>query len=351
MTVDLTIRLGRVALKNPVICGAGEHVVSAAGIRAALAAGAAAVVVKSTNESEAARTQLRRADYALFDSRWRPLPLDFDAPAEASLACRSGLSQLAFDDWLHMIATLDDEARSHDAYVVASLVRADLDAAVDMARRIEAAGFRILEFNVGTPYGDEAAGAVATERAPDSLRRQVAALREAVAMPLWVKVSGQSERVDALASAARDGGADAVSLVGRFLGMLPDLETRRPVLDTNLGFGGYWNLPLTCYWLARARAGVGADYPLIGMNGVRGGEDVARILLAGGRAAQMSSVVMTNGYGALTSAITELEAYLARSGAAAGHIVGAAADATARYEDLPEQPDNWRKVAPPTDRK
>ena len=53
MTVDLTSRLGRVALKNPVICGAGEHVVSAAGIRAALEAGAAAVVVKSTNESEA----------------------------------------------------------------------------------------------------------------------------------------------------------------------------------------------------------------------------------------------------------------------------------------------------------
>ena len=349
MTVDLTSRLGRVALKNPVICGAGEHVVSAAGIRAALEAGAAAVVVKSTNESEAARAQLRRADYALFDSRWRPLPLDFDAPAEASLACRSGLSQLAFDDWLDMVATLDGEARSKNAYVVASLVRADLDAAVDMARRIEAAGVRILEFNVGTPYGDEAAGAVATERAPDKLRRYVAAIRAVVALPLWVKVSGQSERVDALVAAARDGGADAVSLVGRFLGMLPDLETRRPVLDTNLGFGGYWNLPLTCYWLSRARAVLGAEYPLIGMNGVRGGEDVARILLAGGRAAQMSSAVMTNGYGALTAALAELEAYLARSGAAAGDIVGAAADATARFEDLPEQPDNWRKVAPPTD--
>ena len=235
-----------------------------AGIRAALEAGAAAVVVKSTNESEAARAQLKRADYALFDSRWRPLPLDFGRPRRGQPGVPLGASRSSpSDDWLDMVATLDEEARSRDAYVVASLVLGDLDAAVDMARRIKAAGVRILEFNVGTPYGDEAAGAVATERAPDKLRRYVAAIRAVVALPLWVKVSGQSERVDALVAAARDGGADAVSLVGRFLGMLPDLETRHPVLGTNLGFGGYWNLPLTCLLAVagarRARRRIPAD--------------------------------------------------------------------------------------------
>jgi dihydroorotate dehydrogenase (NAD+) catalytic subunit len=59
MGADLRIQLGGLALKNPLICGAGEHVMDEAGIRAALDAGVAAVVAKSANESEAARKQLR----------------------------------------------------------------------------------------------------------------------------------------------------------------------------------------------------------------------------------------------------------------------------------------------------
>src|ERR1019366_5518792 len=37
----LTTRIGRLTLRNPVICGSGEPVMTEAGIRAALAAGAA----------------------------------------------------------------------------------------------------------------------------------------------------------------------------------------------------------------------------------------------------------------------------------------------------------------------
>ena len=254
MTQDMRTAIGGVALKNPVICGAGEHVMTAGGIRAALDAGAAAVVVKSVNESQAARDQLDCADYALFDSRWRPLPFDYDAPPDSTLACRSGLSHQPFEEWLEMVADLDRAARDQDAYVVASLILAELEPAVGMARRIEAAGVRVLEFNIGTPYGDEAAkGAVSTERAPDKVGRYVAALRAATTIPLWVKISAQSERVSELAAAAYAAGAEAVVLAGRLLGMLPDLATRRPVLDTNLGFGGFWSLPQTCYWLARTR--------------------------------------------------------------------------------------------------
>ena len=49
----LAIRIGGLALRNPVICGANEAVASAAGIRAALATGAAGVIAKSVNENPA----------------------------------------------------------------------------------------------------------------------------------------------------------------------------------------------------------------------------------------------------------------------------------------------------------
>ncbi len=56
MTSRLATTKGRPALPNPVTCGSGEPVMTEAGIRAALHAGAAGVIAKSVNERpEAAR--------------------------------------------------------------------------------------------------------------------------------------------------------------------------------------------------------------------------------------------------------------------------------------------------------
>ena len=57
MPPDLRIQLGPIPLRNPVICGAGEHTATLEGITTALDAGAAAVVGKSANETEAGRRQ------------------------------------------------------------------------------------------------------------------------------------------------------------------------------------------------------------------------------------------------------------------------------------------------------
>ena len=111
-------------MKNPLIAAAAEHLIDADGVRRALRAGAGAVVVKSTNESQAAREQLQRAEYTVLDERWRPVPWNADAPAGATIACRSGLTPQSFDQWLEQTIALDREARSHDSYAVASLILA-----------------------------------------------------------------------------------------------------------------------------------------------------------------------------------------------------------------------------------
>lgn len=348
---DLAVEVGGVRLANPVICGAGEHLIEADGIRAALAAGAGAVIVKSTNESEAARQQLDRTDYALLDSRWRVLPWDFAPPPDASLLCRSGLAPLSFDDWLAQTAALDREAAARAAYVVPSLIPADPANTVALARRIAEAGLRVLEVNVGAPHGSEARpGAIMLERAPDRVRETVAAVRAAVDLPLWIKLTGQSEDVTALVVAARDGGADAVTLMGRHLAMLPDLKTMKPLLGTSAGYGGGWALPLTCRWLALARRAVGPDFPLMGTNGARDGLDVARFMLAGARAVQMTSAVMTGGFGVVSRAIDELTGYLARQNVGATGLVGRAADSLGAYHDQETRPDYWRRFVPPESR-
>ena len=161
---DLRVQIGPLSLKNPAICASGEHVLTEAGIRAALAQGVSVVVAKSTNESEAARQQLAQTDYAAFAPDWQRRK--WDESVNSNILCRSGLQPRAAGEWINAVAALDREAADQDAYVAASLILANLGDAVHLAKMVEAAGIRLLEFNVGTPYGDEAShGGVTTERA------------------------------------------------------------------------------------------------------------------------------------------------------------------------------------------
>jgi dihydroorotate dehydrogenase (NAD+) catalytic subunit len=305
--------VGRTRLKNPVIAGAAEHLIDADGVRRALRAGASAVVAKSTNESQAARDQLQQAEYMVLDEDWRQVPWGRSAPKTAFVACRSGLPPQSFDEWLEQTAGLDREARSHDAFVVGSLILSDLDRAVTMAKHVGSAGIRILELNIGTPYASQSAkGAVSTELLPARIEEIVRTIRAAVTIPVWVKITGQSERV-------------------------PDLA---------LGVGGPWNLPLTCHWLAMSRHRLGPQKSLVATNGAQTGLDVVRMMLAGASAVEMSSQVMLRGFSVLSDAIAEIESYVADKSVSALDLIGRAADSRKSFGEMKVLSDNWRRYLP-----
>ena len=346
----LQTRVGQVVLKNPVICGAGEHTMNADAIRAALRSGAGAVVAKSINESKAAKDQLDRTDYALFDSHWKPVPWHEAASADATLFCRSGLIQRGFDGWIDELATLDREAAALGSYVIPSLILSDLEQCASYAGQIEQAGLRLLEVNIGAPHGEEAAkGAIRLERDAERIATIVSRLRESTRLPLWIKLTGQSEDVAGMAAAAQRGGADAVVLMGRFMGFLPDLDSQHPVLGTNAALGGGWALPLTARWISLTRQRLGLAFPLIATNGARNGLDVARFLLSGAAATEMTSAVFTRGYRALSDSIAELDAYLCVRGQDAQEILGLAADRVQTYQLQESRPGRWQQFAPNSD--
>ena len=109
------------------------------------------------------------------------------------------------------------------------------------------------------------------------------------------------------------------------------------------GVGGFWNLPLTCQWLALSRTKVGAERPLIGTNGAQNGLDVARMMLAGASAVEMSSAVMIRGADTLARALAEFEDYLKRKGLNAADLIGVAADRRRTFPAMPLKTDNWKK--------
>lgn len=332
----LAVTVAGLRLKNPVIAGASEATMDGAGIRAAVESGAAAVVAKSMNESPQAARQLENAEYQLLDEAWEPLPWG-PAPRTASLFSRSGLPGVPFDEWVRILAEEDAHARGRDAYVLGSLIVLDPADAARQAKEMEAAGLRWIEVNVGAPHAEEASpNAIRAARQVDEVGEMVRPVREAVTVPLTVKLGAEGDLV-AMTEAALGAGADAVCFAGRHLGFVPDLTTRRPILGTFGAIGGGWALPLTLRWIAKARRRFGRDVQLIGTSGARDGRDVARFLLSGARAVEMTSVLMTDGPGALTRAIADLERYLAEQGTTAQEIIGEAADHTLRYDEVTKE--------------
>ena len=118
------------------------------------------------------------------------------------------------------------------------------------------------------------------------------------------------------------------------------------MLGTTLGVGGYWNLPLTCQWLALSRAKIGKDKPLIATNGAQSGLDVARMMLAGASAVQMASAVMVRGVDVLSDALSEFDAYLKRKHLTTRQLIGIAADRRKPFSAMPLKTDNWKGYIP-----
>jgi dihydroorotate dehydrogenase subfamily 1 len=332
MPPDLRIQLGPIELRNPVICGSGEHVSTLAQLTAAIDAGAAAVVGKSANESDDARRQADATSWVFVDGERRQV--EPAGAREVSMLNRSGLVQQRWDEWLHTLAEADDHAQARDSYVVASIIPGSTERLPELARDVEAAGIRWLELNLSAPHAGEAvSGAIERPGEPSRAGELTALARGAVSIPLSVKLGAEHHDVVGLAAAVRSAGADAVVMVGRHMGFLPDLDTRRPVLGSFGGYSGPWALPIALRWVAKTRAALGPDIPLVGTNGARSGADVARFLLAGASAVQVATSVIVEGFGAVSRMVDELSGYLAAQDRDARDIVGEAADAVMTYEE------------------
>ncbi len=95
--------------------------------------------------------------------------------------------------------------------------------------------------------------------------------------------------VVAIARAAADGGADAVSLVNTFRGMAVNWRTRRPILANDIGgLSGPAIKPLALrmVWeVARALP----NLPIIGIGGIANADDALEFLVAGASAIQVGT--------------------------------------------------------------
>ena len=129
---------------------------------------------------------------------------------------------------------------------------------------------------------------------PESIREVTAAAKSSLKRtPLIVKLSPNVESIPANAAAAREGGADCLSLVNTFTGLAIDVERGRPVLANNTGgVSGAGIKPIAVRMVYEAAHAV--DIPVVGMGGIACAEDAIEFLMAGATAVQVGTANFTD---------------------------------------------------------
>lgn len=129
---------------------------------------------------------------------------------------------------------------------------------------------------------------------PAAVERVVRRCREAGPLPVIAKLTPNVTDVVAIARAAQQGGADAVSLVNTFRGLAVDWRRRRPILAYDVGgLSGPAIKPLALRMVWEVSRSL-PDLPIIGIGGIAGIDDVMEFLVAGATAVQIGTATFAD---------------------------------------------------------
>ncbi len=182
-------------------------------------------------------------------------------------------------------------------------------------------GVAAIELNISCP--NQAAGGMifgCDARLAAEVTREV---RAACSLPLVVKLTPNVADIVPIAAAVEEAGADALTLINTVLGMVIDIERRRPFLGNGTGgLSGPAIKPLAVRMVYQTAQAV--SIPIIGAGGVLAVEDVVEFLMAGASAVQVGTATFAEPT-ALTRLLADLGRWMDTHGVRTIHeLIGAA---------------------------
>ena len=169
----------------------------------------------------------------------------------------------------------------------------------------------MVELNISCP--NVHSGGMALGIKPENIEEVTALSKKNLKKtPLMVKLSPNVESIPANARAAERGGADCVSLVNTFTGMVIDLERRKPVIANNTGgVSGAGIKPIALRMVYEAAHAI--KIPVVGMGGIMTGRDALEFMMAGARAVQVGTANFADAT-AMPRIISEMNEWLDKHG-------------------------------------
>lgn len=270
--VDLSVRLGRLSLRNPILVASGTFGYAREMVPFVPLADLGGIVPKTVTSKPRAGNPTPRI-----------------VETSAGMLNAIGLDNDGLDHFLeHHLPWL----RTVGTSIFVNIAGEDIDQFVSMAAKVgQAEGVAAVELNISCPNVSHGLDLGVD---PASIRTLVQRVREVCPHPIVAKLTPNVTDIVVPASAAYEAGADAVSLVNTFKGMAVNWRKRRPILANDIGgLSGPAIKPLALRMVWEVHRAL-PDLPIIGIGGISNVDDVLEFLVAGASAVQVGTATFAD---------------------------------------------------------
>ncbi len=264
--------VGKVELENPSILASGILGETAESMIRAVNNGAGGVVTKSIGV-EPRDGYLNPTIYSFPDG----------------LLNAMGLPNPGMNEYRHVIEKLKSEP-GH--IIIGSIFGKDEKEFGILAEAMSSLKVDALELNLSCPHAKGVGSEIGSD--PDTVERVVRSAKEHSSVPVWAKLTPNTDDISALAMSAENGGADAIVAINTVRAMAISARLRMPVLSNR--YGGMSGravkyVGLRCVYEIYESV----DIPIVGVGGIYTGEDAAEYLMAGASAFEIGTAVAEKG--------------------------------------------------------
>ncbi len=270
--IDLTVKIGKMTLKNPVIVssgtfGFGEEFEDFFDLNHL-----GAIIPKGIS---------------LKPMKGNPPPRIFET--EGGILNSIGLQNPGYKEFIRNKLPYYKNLKTH---LIVNFFGNTEKEYVELARRLDGLpGISGLEMNISCPNIKRCGIVFGTD--PRMAYRLARAVRKATALTLIAKLSPNVTDIALMAKSVEEGGADAVSLVNTFRAMAVNIHTRKPELGNIIGgLSGPAIKPIAVRMVWEVSQAV--NIPIIGMGGIMSAGDAIEFILVGASAIQIGTANLTN---------------------------------------------------------
>jgi dihydroorotate dehydrogenase (fumarate) len=290
--MNLTTNYLGMVLKNPIVASSSPLSHTVDSIRRLEDAGVAAVVMYSLFEEQIG-----------FDSYYIDYHLTqgIDSYAESISYFPDMQSyNVGPDEYMNLIRRAKEAV---DIPIIGSLNGASVGGWTDYATLIEEAGADALELNIYyLPTNTQISGLEVETLYLDIL----SVVRQAVTIPLAVKMSPFFSSIPNMASRLSDAGADGLVLFNRFY--QPDFDLENLEVAPRLVLSNSDDLRLPLRWVAILYGRLSTDFAIT--SGIHTSPDVIKGLMAGAKVTMMASELLQNGVRRVGQVLNELVTWM-----------------------------------------
>ncbi len=167
-----------------------------------------------------------------------------------------------------------------------------------------------IELNISCPNVEKGGLQFGTD--PDTVEKVVKAVKAETSIPIIPKLSPNVTDIVLIAQAAQAGGADALSMINTLMGMAVDIKKRRPVLGNVFGgLSGPAIKPVALRMIYQVYKSI--DIPILGGGGIMKTEDALEFIMVGATAISVGTGLFINPHLPL-EIIAGLEEYMHNNG-------------------------------------